>query len=98
MQRLCLQQGLSGGWVCWQRRHSHSSGGKADSGTQTGRRATEAFEVSVGACKFLYSSRRVSAGSILATRRVGTVVAKSVTTESVRTTTSMVGKSYTPTP
>ena len=46
----------------------------------------------------LYSSRSVLAGSILAILRVGTVVARSVTAESVSTTTSMVGASYMPTP
>src|SRR5215470_12460262 len=45
-----------------------------------------------------HSSRSVLAGSILATLRVGTVVATRVTAESVSTTTRMVGASYTPTP
>src|SRR6266436_7076718 len=41
-----------------------------------------------------HSSRRVLAGSILATPRAGAVVAISVTTESVSTTVRMVGTSY----
>ena len=45
-----------------------------------------------------YSSRSVLAGSILATLRAGAVVARSVTTESISTTTRMVGTSYTSTP
>ncbi len=45
----------------------------------------------------LYSSRSVLAGSIRATLRIGGV-ARSVTAQSVSTTASMVGASYTPTP
>jgi len=40
-----------------------------------------------------YSSRNVFAGSIAAIRRVGTVVATSVTDASTRTTVTMVGRS-----
>ena len=40
-----------------------------------------------------YSARKVSAGSIVAIRRVGTMVAMRVTTESVRTTVRMVRRS-----
>lgn len=45
-----------------------------------------------------YSSRRVLAGSILAIRSVGIVVARSVTAERVSTTARRVGTSYAPTP
>jgi hypothetical protein len=45
-----------------------------------------------------YSSRSVLAGSILATLRLGIIVARSVTTDSVSITARMVGASYTPTP
>ena len=46
----------------------------------------------------LYSARKVSAGLIAATRRVGTIAATKVTANRIRTTAKMVRRSYTPTP
>ena len=46
----------------------------------------------------IYSSRSVLAGSIRATRSIGTVVARRLVRDSVRTTATMVVASYVPTP
>src|SRR5438876_1559068 len=52
-------------------------------------------EPSLSSC---YSSRNVSAGSIRAIRKVGTVVAINVANASTTTTKTIVGASYTPIP